>query len=169
MKGDSTRAPHVSPEDVKRFFAAVPIGLDNALTARDLAPLLELDPAHADRHLRALVESAIIDHGLLVCTGNPGYWRPRSREEAAPSVGWKKSQAIRMLERVRAEDKLLDQQFSNDCTGEVSSPQTDPAPFADTAVFADIVGEPVPLFGLEPLSPQYRIQYRVHQTTKGKR
>lgn len=163
MKGDSTRAPHVSHEDVKRFFAAVPVGLDNALTARDLAPLLELEPAHADRHLRALVESAIIDHGLLVCTGNPGYWRPRSREEAAPSVGWKKSQAIRMLERVRAEDKLLDQHFTDSCEAQPN----------DTVPFTDIVGEPVPLFGDAASfagqlpSPQYSVQYR--SQTRGKR
>jgi hypothetical protein len=156
MKGDPTRVPHVTADQVLTFFEAVPIGVDNALTARDLAPLLELEPAHADRALRALVESAIIDHGLLVCTGNPGYWRPVSRDEAAQSVGWKKSQALRMLERVKAEASLLDKEFpaGDGSTAGDGLPDTS-AVFTDPTPFVDIVGEPMPLFSEGVLSDSF--------------
>lgn len=133
-KGNAQYAPKPDDASVRRFYDALPLGSTKAKHGRDLAKELELDPVNWDRLLRALAETAIIEHGLLVCTGNPGYWRPVSREDAAQSTAWKAAQAARMWERVRAEQMLLEQAFP------VAA-----APAAVT-VFENIAGEAAPLF-----------------------
>lgn len=148
MKGDPTRSPHVSAEEVNRFYAALPTGESNALVGRDLAAKLGLDPAHADRVLRALAEAAVLEHGLLVSTGQAGYFKPATREEAERSIRWKASQAARMFERVRAEEALIEKAFpplpreaprsEAEWVGERDGVRGD-------GQFYDLVGEPLPL------------------------
>ncbi len=140
MKGSRTLAPTVTAALVRRFYNALPLGKANAVVARHLAPLLELEPAHADRTLRALAESAVIEYDLLVSTGNAGYYRPASRAEAEESIGWKASQAARMFQRVRAEQKLIEAAFPPEA-GVLNSLKD----AGGAGAFHDLIGEAVPL------------------------
>lgn len=84
-------------------------GKDNAKRGAKLALLLGFK-RHADRQLRALKQAAI-NANILVCSGNDGYWLPRSRAEADETIGRVKSQAFAMMHEARAIEKLCDKQF----------------------------------------------------------
>ena len=124
MKGDPSRKPFPSDDDVARFLVAVPYGRDNALTGRELAAALGLADSdgellpHWDRHIRALREAAI-NSGALVCADDRGYFQPASREETDASTGRRRKQIFTTLASLKAEEELIARIFPE---GELEQP-----------------------------------------------
>lgn len=106
-------APPTTPKQVESFHAYLQThaqGRANAKTARQLAHALHLG-RNGDRLLRALAQKATA-RGLLVCTGNEGYWLPTTPEEAEATIGRIASQGQKMLQRAQELRALVAKQFA---------------------------------------------------------
>lgn len=62
---------------INKLFQMLPAGESYAITAKELCVLWGLPSA---REIRRMVH-AMRREGLLVCSGNSGYWRPETPEE----------------------------------------------------------------------------------------
>ena len=126
MKGDPSRKPFPSDDDVDRFLATVPRGRSCALTGRELAAALGLADGegdllpHWDRRIRALREAAI-NAGALICADDNGYFIPANREETDHSLGRRRKQIYTTLASLRAEEALINRRFPPG-EGEVEQP-----------------------------------------------
>lgn len=100
-------------DEIKQFYDQLrqhASGQSNAKTARQLVRLLNLG-RNGDRRLRQLANAAT-ESGMLVCTGNAGYWLPATEQEAEETIGRLHSQGIKMLERARELRVLVSRQFA---------------------------------------------------------
>jgi len=96
-----------SLDEIERFIAALPIGAENAITARKVAKSLGLlgedatdsQIANAERKVRLLSEYAVFV-GHVYCADNSGYYRPDVGELPAmeETIGRRESQAKRSLQ-----------------------------------------------------------------------
>lgn len=105
-------APSIENAQVKRFIAHLTEharGRAHAKTAKEISRALGLG-VHGDRILRALAHHAT-DDGIVVCTGNAGYWLPETEAEAEETIGRLRSQGVDMLQRADTLSKLVHQQF----------------------------------------------------------
>lgn len=100
-------------DEIKQFYDQLKqhaSGQSNAKTARQLVRMMALG-RNGDRRLRLLANAAT-ESGLLVCTGNAGYWLPATEQEAEETIGRLNSQGLRMLERARELRALVARQFT---------------------------------------------------------
>lgn len=106
--------PRVDGEQVSRFVAHLQehaLGRANAQTARQLSRSLHLGP-NGDRLLRALAHAAT-EAGIVVCTGNSGYWLPETQAEAEETIGRLYSQGTEMIRRANALRALVSRRFAS--------------------------------------------------------
>jgi hypothetical protein len=107
-------APTIAPEQVQMLYTCLQRhaqGRANAKTARWLVANLGMNKATGDRLLRAIANAAT-ENGLLICTGNAGYWLPDSLAEAEETIGRLHSQGVQMLERAKEMRALVDRHFT---------------------------------------------------------
>jgi len=90
------------------------VGRINAIPARDLVEALDLGES-GDRILRALAHEAN-EQGLLVCTGNDGYYIPTSPDEVSETTGRLRSQAVKMIQRANHLEEIARQHFQRQAT-----------------------------------------------------
>lgn len=110
---DQHAPPPPTSDSVKEFYEFLKknaYGQPNAKTARDISRRMELG-RHGDRILRTLAAAAA-EAGMLVCTGNAGYWIPATEQEAEETIGRLHSQGIKMLERARELRVLVSCRFA---------------------------------------------------------
>jgi len=103
---------HIQPEEIKQFMAYLTehaLGQRNAIEAKHLGPRLGIHH-DVDRRLRELIRRAI-GLGLLVCSGNTGYFIPLGLDEVDRCNSRLASQAMDTLERVRLTNLLARQTF----------------------------------------------------------
>lgn len=86
-------------------------GRDHAIFGKHLAVALGLG-RNWDRKLRALANAANAN-GILVCTGDRGYFIAASFDEVEETIGRLESQALDMLKRIKTLRALAARQFSN--------------------------------------------------------
>lgn len=107
--------PHTSDEQLNVFVAHLrehAQGRAQAKTARQLSRALGLGK-NGDRILRALAHAAT-EAGVVVCTGNSGYWYPETQAEAEETIGRLYSQGAEMIRRANALRELVSRQFAQD-------------------------------------------------------
>ena len=86
-------------------------GRANAQTARQLSRSLHLG-SNGDRLLRAWAHAAT-EAGIVVCTGNSGYWFPETQAEAEETIGRLYSQGTEMIRRANALRELVARRFAS--------------------------------------------------------
>jgi hypothetical protein len=110
MNPSAPRVTSPQIESLYDYLKAHANGLSNAKTARHLAAALHLGK-NGDRVLRALANAATAS-GLLICTGNEGYWLPATQAEAEETIGRIASQGAKMLQRANELRALVAQKYA---------------------------------------------------------
>lgn len=106
----TARPPEPSSAELAAFYEALGIGRANARTAQQIATAMNIPGRDADRYLRNLAQHSV-QAGLIVCSGNAGYWRPATAKEVYETIGRLRSQGLLMLERARHLQALADVEF----------------------------------------------------------
>ncbi len=131
------RAPRITADQVKAFFEWLrqnAYGRDNAKKALVVSLALGLGRrvgdkiVDGDRVCRALANAAR-KSGLLVCSGNIGYWLPASAEEAQDTIGRLRSQGADMLTTADLLSRQVARQFNVPRKPRGSSPNQMPLGF----------------------------------------
>jgi len=118
-----TRGPGVTASMVREFVAAVPRGATHPITAEALCwklGIVEHGRPTNDNHrrlIRAMRQAAAEAAGVLVLGGNDGYYIPASMEEVGEAHGRRRSQALTMLDDLKAEEALAAAMFERQRVG----------------------------------------------------
>lgn len=88
---------------MRNDYERIPVGADNAIHANELMPIFGLKSA---RSLRLRIHR-MRRAGMIICSGNAGYYRPADPEEAIKFVRRMNNQALNTLQAVKAAQKLL--------------------------------------------------------------
>lgn len=84
-------------------YERIPVGVENALHAAELLPIMGLKSKRALRLRIHRMRRA----GMIICSGNAGYYRPADPEEAILFIQRMKGQAISTLAATKAAEDML--------------------------------------------------------------
>lgn len=98
-------------DEVQRLYDALAPGAEHAKSARELCLDLGMDPTESNCRLIRLWKEHGPDFGLIICSGQAGYWRYAQWGDDAEMTAMENAQVATMMERQRQRRALIQAQL----------------------------------------------------------
>lgn len=122
----TTKSPQPTRDMIAAFVALLPVGDAGRISADALCVALGIAPAgrastdNERRVVRALREAAVRELGVLAVADEGGYFVPVNGEQVDAAHGRRRSQALTMLDNLRAERALAEAMFERARRGQLA-------------------------------------------------